>query len=511
MKKIFLPLVLSSSIVFGYGQTWLEKANNGLDYANTNPPSAVNVNLYSEPFDTSWRNGFTGIGTAQWPKTRLQVHSNINVDADLDGLIQGLGSYTDFTSIFSSGGTNTQGSFAGSILAFTSRSNVNNALNFGTISFATGSNVENNIGLVTNALGDNNKEMSGVVGVAVGNNITDWVRGTYGEAGGDGTGVGNFGIWGQCATTSSDINSVNVGVFGRGVQGSNGDAALVNIGVHGRTECNGSGGGGSQFNCGVFGQNLSCSDSSYGGATYPTGSFAGYFDGNVLVTGSLWQLSDSKLKENINPVKNVSDQLNKVNIYSYNFRNDMGLTLPSGKEYGVIAQELEKLFPELVREVKVINHKNYKSYRNIETVKSVEYTSFIPLLIQSIKELNEKIESLDPDKISSKISSLKEELNSLQNEITNSTPTDKVDIGDYIRAYPNPSNNGMTVEIKNSNCKNCILMITDLSGKLIKQFLLEGDNHQIKLWASDFNTGIYQCSLISYGKVLSSLRIAFTG
>jgi hypothetical protein len=511
MKKLLLLIIIVNTSMACFSQTWLEKANNGLDFGTNNPPSAVNVNIYSEPFDTSWRNGFTGIGTALWPKTRLQVHSNANVDTDLDNLMQGLGSsYSDFTSIFSSGGTNSQGSFAGSVFAFTSRSNVQNAINFGTVSVAMGSNIENNIGFSSNSLGNNNTEMSGVVGVAIGNNITNLVRGVFGEAGGDGTGVGNFGIWGQCSTTPTDVNSVNVGVFGRGVLGSKDEPALVNIGVHGRAECSSNGGGGTQFNCGVFGQNLSCSDSTNTTGNYPTGSFAGYFDGNVLVTGNLWQLSDAKLKENVTPLSKVTEKLGKVNIYSYNFRQEAGVTLPSGKEYGVIAQELEKEFPELVKEVKIINHNDIRSYRNIETVKSVEYISFIPLLIQSIKELNDKIDALDPDKVLHKSRELKEKIAEIEANMNQAAINSKVDLSNYLTAYPNPSKNSMTIHIKNVSCSNCVLMVTDLSGKMIKQFTIDGSGTMVRLSNSDFGSGIYQCNLILDGKVLSGIRIAFT-
>ena len=52
-----------------------------------------------------------------------------------------------------------------------------------------------------------------------------------------------------------------------------------------------------------------------------------------------------------------------------------------GHDYGVMADEVEALFPELVtiRE------------NNGETMKAVDYKKLIPLLIESVKELNRKI------------------------------------------------------------------------------------------------------------------------
>ena len=58
-------------------------------------------------------------------------------------------------------------------------------------------------------------------------------------------------------------------------------------------------------------------------------------------------------------------------------------------QYGVIAQELEAVFPEMVQEKKLfINTGDNTSY------KTVEYTQLIPVMIEAIKELNAEIEAL---------------------------------------------------------------------------------------------------------------------
>ena len=59
-------------------------------------------------------------------------------------------------------------------------------------------------------------------------------------------------------------------------------------------------------------------------------------------------------------------------------------------QYGVIAQEVESVFPEMVKE------KSIFSNAGDDTVyKTVEYTQLIPVLLESIKELNLKVESLE--------------------------------------------------------------------------------------------------------------------
>jgi hypothetical protein len=93
---------------------------------------------------------------------------------------------------------------------------------------------------------------------------------------------------------------------------------LVSIGVHGHLSCDTSGsGGGTQFNCAVFGQMGDCiNQTNNGGASFPTGNFAGYFDGDVHINGVLTGgFSDMILKENITSIHDVLKTFENINIY----------------------------------------------------------------------------------------------------------------------------------------------------------------------------------------------------
>jgi len=59
--------------------------------------------------------------------------------------------------------------------------------------------------------------------------------------------------------------------------------------------------------------------------------------------------------------------------------------LADGKQYGLIAQEVEDVLPELVKSMKVGDDQEYKS---------VNYNALIPILIEAIKEQHEEIEKL---------------------------------------------------------------------------------------------------------------------
>lgn len=85
--------------------------------------------------------------------------------------------------------------------------------------------------------------------------------------------------------------------------------------------------------------------------------------GNITVTGELYSnnnvvaYSDRKLKENLVKLDNsIIDKLKQINFYNFNMISDKS----KRKRVGVIAQELEELFPELV-------------FKNEDGIKSVDY------------------------------------------------------------------------------------------------------------------------------------------
>jgi len=100
-----------------------------------------------------------------------------------------------------------------------------------------------------------------------------------------------------------------------------------------------------------------------------------YFE--QVVATSVNSLSDVRLKENIVHRDPILDLLN-VKTYNYNFK-----TTPGVKDLGVIAQEVETIVPELVKDQ--------------DGVKSVRYDRFGVLLIPVVKHLSERLESVEKE------------------------------------------------------------------------------------------------------------------
>ena len=101
--------------------------------------------------------------------------------------------------------------------------------------------------------------------------------------------------------------------------------------------------------------------------------------GDIIAYGT----SDKRLKKKLKP---IDDPLEKISmIGGYTFEWDKKKTSArSGKDVGVVAQEIEKILPEIV-----------ETRDDEMKTKAVRYDKIIPLLIEGIKELTQKVESLE--------------------------------------------------------------------------------------------------------------------
>ena len=109
-------------------------------------------------------------------------------------------------------------------------------------------------------------------------------------------------------------------------------------------------------------------------------------NGNIQnANNSYGSISDSKLKENIVDASPKLADLMQVKVRNYNL---IGSTT---KQIGVVAQELETVFPAMVDE----SHDRDAENNVLETTtKSVKYSVFVPMLIKAMQEQQAIIESL---------------------------------------------------------------------------------------------------------------------
>ena len=114
-------------------------------------------------------------------------------------------------------------------------------------------------------------------------------------------------------------------------------------------------------------------DLSVGILTATSISVTDAYISGILTATDINSASDIRLKTNIKPFENTLEKIVQINGVSFNWIEN------NVKSGGIIAQDVEKVFPELV---------------NDGDHKTVNYNGLIGVLVESIKELKQEIEDL---------------------------------------------------------------------------------------------------------------------
>ncbi|MBC8753206.1 tail fiber domain-containing protein [Kordia sp. YSTF-M3] len=268
---------------------------------------------------------------------------------------------------------------------------------------------------------------------------------------------------------------------------------------------------------GVFGSIASTADvavPAFGAAIYGTSStdpnrFAGYFNGNVFVTGT-FTVSDKKLKDNIKNEENVLDKLAQLDAVTYTFKPNDQLNLPSELQHGFLAQNLEEVFPELVTTINkpILDKENKQT--GIYEYKAVNYTGLISVLTSSLQELNEKA-TASIDELNEKVASLESQLEELRGE-AGSSKENKLDNAGEVgfsmeQNRPNPFTDQTVVNYTLPSNTKATIAVVDLSGKFIKEYNLSNQKGQLTINSSDIGKGIFIYTLISDNEVMISKKM----
>ena len=114
----------------------------------------------------------------------------------------------------------------------------------------------------------------------------------------------------------------------------------------------------------------------------PGSSYMLYVQGTAYATGT-WSSSDAWFKKNISSIDNSLNKIMKIRGTKFEFRTDefKDYQFAEGPQFGFIAQELENVFPELVK-------------TESDGYKSLNYSGMIPVLLEAIKGQQVQIDEL---------------------------------------------------------------------------------------------------------------------
>jgi len=225
-----------------------------------------------------------------------------------------------------------------------------------------------------------------------------------------------------------------------------------------------------------------------------TDNFFVYGKGKVWHSG-IQQLSDVSVKENVKSMSSSVQVLSQLRPVSFNYTPEAFSSSPTENPetvYGLVAQEVELIIPELVEE-------------RDDGMKGIAYTELIPFLIGAIQEQQIEIETLK-----SQITDLNDgKLKSLAN-----IGNDVIELSsaELFQNVPNPFNQSTTIKYVLPTIESSAMInIYDLQGKQIKNYnITQPGEGEIEIPGSSLNPGIYIYNLIKDRQVIDSKQMILT-
>jgi hypothetical protein len=128
---------------------------------------------------------------------------------------------------------------------------------------------------------------------------------------------------------------------------------------------------------------------------------------SVVFFGSMHAqtISDKDVLKNIASINDPVSFIERLEPVQFEYKTDeyKYLKLPAGTHYGLIAQDVQPVYPFIV----TTRRQSYMAGKNLyktTTVKSVDYEALVPVLLAAIKQQQQEIEQLrkDLDKLNTK-------------------------------------------------------------------------------------------------------------
>ena len=174
------------------------------------------------------------------------------------------------------------------------------------------------------------------------------------------------------------------------------------------------------------------------------------------------------------------------------------MNLAKGDQVGFIAQDIEKVFPQLV---KTTIDKQADNGKTLE-IKSVNYIGLIPVLTKAIQDQQEEIKELKQDvkKLSDNVA---------LNESTSAAKIVTVSDAVLSQNVPNPFSNSSSIQYNiPARFKSAQLVIANTNGSVVKQVSINAAGKGIiNVNAYNLSSGTYTYSLVIDGNTIDSKKM----
>ncbi len=225
------------------------------------------------------------------------------------------------------------------------------------------------------------------------------------------------------------------------------------------------------------------------------------------------ELSDNALKTSINDIENALSKTISLHgvSFSWDTINNPDRNLSSGTNIGLIAQEVQQIFPEVVSS-------------DINGYLYIDYSSLVPVLVESVKELK-----YINDSLSESVNILENRLNNLEEFVFNdlganqtkniNNPSFQQEVSlENTKAivlnqnHPNPFKEQTTISfLIPDNIASAKIIFIDNLGNILKQVEINDRGFgELIVYAHDLSAGHYTYYLIADGKTIESKKMVLT-
>ena len=231
------------------------------------------------------------------------------------------------------------------------------------------------------------------------------------------------------------------------------------------------------------------------GTTTPSSNYRLDISGVVRATGGVIT-SDERFKANITPVGSILTEINKLNGVSYNYRTDefQKFNFSKSKQIGFLAQNVQKVFPELVSS-------------DDEGYLSVNYIGIIPILVEAVKEQNSIIDAKNKELelLNNRLALVESAIRDLQSKTIDENPN----VGKLGQNYPNPTQKEAIIDFDISvSTKQALVVVRNMQGLEVKrQDIISRGKGNMTIGSNNFVPGVYIYSLIADNKVIDTKKM----
>ncbi len=243
--------------------------------------------------------------------------------------------------------------------------------------------------------------------------------------------------------------------------------------------------------------------------------------GNICSNGNAIT-SDERFKKQIKRIQNPLAKIARLEGYTYQMRTNefQGRNFSEGSNLGLLAQNVEKVFPELVTTLQ-------------DGYKAVNYDGLIPVLVEGMNEQQQLVVEQATENIRLKevneaqnqqlatqqaqideLKSLVEKLLTQNAETPKSTsyvlPLEQQAL--LAQNHPNPFRENTLVDyFVPANVQNAHIQVTSVDGKVLGQVkITEMGKGQVTIQSKNYPAGTYFYSLVLDGQVMETMRMVLT-